>query len=230
MKRSFPLGVVLGGLILVAGCAPGHRLAEVQLEGREVAVMAAIPPAQHRITGPWILTDRGRFAPPRVREGLEAARAAQRRLDAAAGRIDVSEAIARRLLLENARLLGLRPVNDPEAADLILDVRLLDFSFAAARFDGAVRAIVEADVLLERRDTGEVIWERRVSERFAVPPAWFDAAELGRRLTPRLMTRLSTDQLAVGLEQVARVAADRMAARLAEDYRRAHRQEDRTVR
>jgi hypothetical protein len=222
ITRSLPLLLTSAGIILFAGCAPGHRLSEVELEHRSVAVMAAIPPTPRVVTGPWPLIDRPLSADGELRRRMEAGRAAQARIDRAAERVDVAEILARRALTGSARALGFRPENDPDLADFLLDVRLLEFSFSAPTFDSAVRYFTEADLVLTRRDTGEVVWQRRLRERSIVDATLF-RAEFGRRLTARQMTQLTTDELAYGIAALAEMAAGRMAQSLEAAYRAAHR-------
>jgi hypothetical protein len=222
IARSLPLLLTAAGIILLAGCAPSHRLAEVELEHRSVAVMAAIPPSPRVVTGPWPFIGRPRAAHGELGRRMEAGRAAQARLDRAAERVDVAEILARRALTGSARALGFRPENDPEQADFVLDVRLLEFSFSAPSFDSAVRYFTESDIVLTRNDTGEVVWQHRLRERGIVDAAVF-RAEFGRRLTARQMTHLTTDELANGIAAVAEMTAARMAQSLEAAYRAAHR-------
>jgi hypothetical protein len=217
--RCFPL-VLLVLAAVMAGCAPSHRLAEVELSGRTVAVMAAIPPGPRVVTGPWPFLDRPVTAPPGpARRRYEAARAAQSRLDSAAVRVDVAEVLARRALLESGRALGFRPVSDPDEADFILDVRLLDYGLYAASFESVVLFVAEADVLLLRRGSGEVVWQRRIREREPVRAELFGLdEEAGSRLTAQRLTRLSTDEMALGLAYLADFAAERVARGLSTAY------------
>jgi len=224
MRLRAPLFLFAAVVLLASGCAPGHRLAEVDLPERSVAVMAPIPPTPRIVEGPWPMVRQAVRPPPgEVRRRYDASRAAQGRLDRAAGTVDPAEVLARRSLIESARLLRVVPENDPDEAELILDVRLLQFRFTAAGFDSAVRSFVEVEARLSRAATGELLWERRFRERDAVDPQLFGAPEFGRRLSARDMTRLSTDHLAYGIESIALRTADRIARRLYDEYRVAHR-------
>jgi hypothetical protein len=215
MRRPLASLLLLAVAALVAGCAPTHRLAEVDLGERTVAVMAVIPPADV-ISGPFPFTDRRVAAPGGVaHRRYEAARAARLRFEEAAGRVDVAEIIAARALTGAGHALGFYPFDDPDAADYILDVRLLDFRLHARSFDSPVILITETDVLLIERATGEVMWQRRVRDR---QPAHGDAFGVADRLTPLRMTRLSSDEMAVGLEHLAVVAANRITRILQADY------------
>lgn len=224
MRPLLPALIVAAvAVAALSGCAPSHRLAEVSIQQQSVAVMAAIPPESHRVRGPWPFIDQP--VEPQTGEArrrFQAARVAQNRLDTAAAFVDVAEIIARRSLLESARALNFRPAGDPDTARFILDVRLIDFGFFARSFEGEVYFSAEADVRLLDGASGEEVWQRRFRERDRVRPDDF-LLEEGRRVTPLLMTRLSTDQLAYGLERLAMFAADRVAEVLASDYRRAHR-------
>lgn len=224
MRHLLPAFLIVAAAALaLTGCAPSHRLADVAIEQQSVAVMAAIPPESHRIRGPWPFIDQP--VEPRAGEArrrFQAARFAQASLDTAAAMVDVAEVVARRAILESARALNFHPAGDPDTATFILDVRLIDFGFRAPTFEGEVRFFADADVRLLDRASGEQLWQRRFRESDRVRSDDFGLEE-GRRVTPLLMTRLSADQMAFGLERLAMFAADRVVEGLARDYRRAHR-------
>lgn len=215
--RLLPLLVLVAVGVLVSGCAPSHRLAEVELAERSVAVIAAIPPTPLPVTGPWP-PDPGAVRPPGVvGRRLDGTRAAQGRLDRAAAQIDVAERIARHALAGSAQALAFRPAADPATADFVLDVRLLEYGFFARSFDSTVQFLAEADVLFVDRATNEVLWTRRVRTREAVAPEQFGVTD-GRRLSVADFTRLSTEEMAFGLEVLADIAALRIVEDLASAY------------
>ncbi len=219
--RLLPPALLLS-LVTLAGCAPSHRLAEVDLAGRSVAVMAPIPP-EPVVTGPFPYAH---GEPPRRdpwgRTGrrFEEARAAQARVDSAAAMVDVPAAVARYALAGSAETLGYRTDDDPDAADFILDVRLRDFALRAGAYTRPVALLAEADVALIERDTDRVVWEERVEVRERVTAGTFGYEDdVGDLLTPRDLAALTTGQLAYGLERLAALAATEIIEELREDYR-----------
>jgi hypothetical protein len=211
MRIASGTTVLFAILVLGAGCAPGHRLAEVQLQSQSVAVMAPITPEGGLVSGPWPLHIRG-AASTQARRVYDASRSADARLQEAARQVDVSEVVARRALAGASRALGFRPAGDPAAAEYVLDVRLLDFALRARSFNGTVSLVTSADVRLIRAASGEVMWERRLRTRDAVSAEMLGFVDDHGRVTPQYLTRLSTEQMTIGLERLALVAADRLAA------------------
>lgn len=220
--RLLPVTLLTSVLLLAAGCAPAHRLAEVDLQTRSVAVTAVIPPEPGVVSGPWPLVDR-RMAPPTARRQFEASRAADDRLQQAARQVDVAEIVARRALVGASRELAFRPADDPQAADYVLDVRLLDFALRARSFRSGVVLVTDADVRLIEAASGEVMWHRRVRNRDAVDTRHLGFTDERRRVTPEFLTRLSTEEMALGLEHLALLAADQIAGSLAGAYASARR-------
>jgi hypothetical protein len=220
------LAASLLALLMLAGCGPSHRLGQYDFAERSVAVVAAIPPGPRVASGPWseAFVDLRDPIGSAVRVGTatakwEEARKAQVRLDSAAARVDVAEIIARRALAGSASTLGLRPVNDPNAADFVLDIRVYEYGLVADSYDGATFFAVEADVVLLDGATRETVWKDEVRERevvtntlFGLPPA------AGNVVTARALARLSTEEMARGLGRLAGFAADRVTRELREDF------------
>jgi len=217
LQRPPLLAAALGAAaLLLAGCGASHRLAEVDLSGRTVAVIAAVPPGDV-VAGPWPMAHERRYLPSGpVARRAETARRAQGRLTAAARRVDVAEVVARRALVGAARELGFQPAANPREADFVLDVRLLDYGLRARSFNSPVVLVAEADVVLVERATEEVVWRRRVRERAAVSAEAFGYE--GRRITAAELAELSEDDMAQGLQHLAILAADRIVERLEGAY------------
>ena len=223
-RSLFP--VLFLTLAVLAGCGPSHRLRSYDFTGRSVAVIAAIPPGPRVTSGPWseAFVDLRDPIGSAVRVGTaakkwEEARKAQARLDSAAARVDVAAIIARRALAGSAPTLGLRPVDDPNASDFVLDIRVYEYGLVADSYDGATFFAVEADVVLLDGATREPIWEGEVRERevltnalFGLPPA------AGNVVTARALARLSTEEMARGLGRLAEFSADRVTRKLREDF------------
>lgn len=224
MPRSLVLILFLA-LVLLGGCGPSHRLAEYDFAGRSVAVMAAIPPSPRVLSGPWgeAVVDPRDPIGSAMRVGTaahkwEEARRAQARLDSAAQRVDVAEIVARRALAGSAEILGYGPVNDPRAADFVLDIRLYDYGLVADSYEGATFFAMEADVVLRDR-AGQTVWKRKMREREVLVGSIFGLpAAAGNVVTARALARLSTEEMVRGLERLAVFAADRVTERLRHDF------------
>lgn len=227
LLRPLALALLLAALLpVLSGCGPGHRLRDYDFDDRSVAVIAAIPPGPRVMGDLWAEA----FVDPRdpfgsaVRIGSaaakwEQARKAQDRLDSAAARVDVAEIVARRALAGSAPTLGLRPVDRPDDADFVLDIRVYDYGLVADSYDGATYFAMEADVVLLDEQTRETIWKERLRERevlthrlFGLPPS------AGNVVTARALAGLSVEEMEAGLVRLAEFAADRVTRELREDF------------
>ena len=105
--------VALAAVLMAAsGCGASNRLDEVSLDGRRVAVTAAIPPAPRVQAGSPVESGIDPYDPVgtavRVGTSLEKrrqARRAQARLDSVVATVDVADRIARQSLARTASLL-----------------------------------------------------------------------------------------------------------------------------
>jgi hypothetical protein len=220
------LSFALAVLPVLAGCGPSHRLGQYDFTDRSVAVIAAIPPGPRVVSGPWseAFVDLRDPIGSAVRVGTaakkwEAARKAQARLDSASARVDVAAIIARRALSGSAPVLALRPVDDPNASDFVLDIRVYHYGLVADSYEGATYFAVEADVVLLDGATREAVWKEKLSERevltntlFGLPPA------AGNVVTARALARLSVEEMERGLARLAEFAADRVTRKLRKDF------------
>ena len=229
-----PLALVLLAAALapvLAGCGPSHRLRDYDFDGRSVAVIAAIPPAPRVMSDLWSDAFIDPYDPfgSAVRVGSaaakwEQARKAQARLDSAVARVDVAEIVARRALAGAAPTLGLRPVDRPDEADFVLDIRVYDYGLVADSYDGATYFAMEADVVLFDGRTRETVWKERLREREVLTNVLFGLpAAAGNVVTARALALLSADEMEVGLVRLAEFAADRVTRELQEDFLRSRR-------
>ncbi|MDX1420898.1 MAG: hypothetical protein R3181_13115 [Rubricoccaceae bacterium] len=223
------LAVLLAAAALpLSGCSGTNRLGEVDLRGRTVAVVAAIPPHPRVQAGDPAEAAVDPYDPvgSAIRVGTAAAkyreaRRAQARLDSAVALVDVADRIARSVLLDSAELLGFAPVGRPADADYLLDLRIYDYSLVADSFEGATFFALEGDVLLLDPATGRTLWERGVKEREVLDAALFGLPAIaGNVVTARALSQLTEAEMADGLERLADYVASRVVDRLRTDYLR----------
>ena len=223
-----PLLAALLAATALAGCSGTNRLREIDLQGRTVAVVAAIPPHPRVQAGDPAEAAVDPYDPvgSAIRVGTAAAkyheaRRAQARLDSAVAQVDVAERIARSVLLDSAELIGFTPVDRPADADFLLDLRIYDYSLVADSFEGATFFALEGDVLLTDPATGRTLWEREVREREVLDAALFGLpAAAGNVVTARALSQLSEAAMVDGLERLADYVASRVVDRLRVDYLR----------
>ena len=225
-SRTFFL-VSIGLLAFVAaGCSASNRLHEVDLNGKTVAVVAAIPP-HPRVQGGH--PGEGAVDPydpvgSAIRVGTAAAkyreaREAQARLDSVVARIDIADQIARQVLLDSAELLRFIPENYPDAADFIIDLRIYDYSLVADSYEAATYFVLEGEVLLVDPARAVELWRRKIREREVLSGSLFGMpAAAGNVITARALSRLSEEDMQRGLDNLADYVATKVVERLRDDY------------
>lgn len=224
LRRFRFLPLLLVTALAAGGCASSNRLGEVSLDGRRVAVAAAIPPrpavqAGHPAEAAVDLRDPIGSA---VRLGTSAAKyrqaeRAQARLDSAVLRVDVADRIARQVLVQAAERFRFEPGSRPLDADYLLDLRVERYSLISDSFEGDTYFTLEGEMRLLEPGTGRRLWHTELRERevldgslFAFPPS------VGNVVTARALASLSQEEMAQGLLRLA----DYTAARIVETFRR----------
>lgn len=218
-------------LVLAAGtwaaCGGGNRLAEYDFAGGALALVDLGTPRPVLLTGDVdVDTDRGALeavldAGSRVAKEASA-REARARLDSAAGRVDMGEMMADRILERGSRYLGTRPVESEVEADFLLELGVRDYGIDA-RSGRDARLFVVADVILLERETGREIWSTEVRGRDRLVPA-VEGVDLPPDIfTAGGLTRISVDDFEDILRGLADVSADAVADQLREDLREARR-------
>ena len=215
----------------VTGCGPSNRLREVELGGRRVAIVAAIPPHPRVQAGSAAETGIDPYDPVgsilRVGTAIDkhrAARRAQTRLDSVVARVDVADQIARRVLVRSAEVLRIVPADRPDGADYVLDLRVADYALVADSFEGDTYFVLLGDLLLRDARTGDELWRGDIRERNVLDGSIFGLpAAVGNVVTGRALSRLTPEQMEAGLTRLADVTAQRVAERLETDYARSRR-------
>jgi len=149
-------GVLASGLV---SCGPPGALQRADFEGRALAVVAAPAPppfvfhARLAQAGVAPFAEDGR--PPQGYEETEVARAERlgARLRESLQDVTIADSVARRVGAITANTLGMEVVDDPDAADVLVDVRVLDYGLLTRGFrsDGGVDDPDAADVLVDVR-------------------------------------------------------------------------------
>lgn len=155
-------GVLASG---VAGCGPPGALQRADFEGRSLAVVAtpAPPPfvfhARLARAGVAPFAENGR--PPEGYEATEVERAERLgdRLREALQEVAIADSVARRVGAVTANTLGMDVVDDPADADVLVDVRVLDYGLLTRSFTDGAKAFIDADIaLLNPNAPDEPLW------------------------------------------------------------------------
>lgn len=223
MFRPLPF-VVLLLAVVATGCSSSNRLRDVSLDGRRVAVTAAIPPHPRVQAGSPAESRISVFDPigsaVRVGTSLDKrrqARRAQARLDSVVTHVDVADRIARQVLSRSASALRFAPAGRPDEADFVLDLRVADYALVADSFEGATFFVLLGEMRL--LDGPREVWRLRIEEREVLDRTLFGLpASVGNVITGRALATLSADEMETGLLRLADATAERVAERFRRDY------------
>ena len=216
---------------VLSGCSASNRLDEVALDGRRVAVAAAIPPAPRVQAGspaeagvnPWDPVGTAVRRETSQAKRRQATRA-QARLDSVVARLDVADRIARRTLARTATALGFTPAARPAEADFVLDLQVRDYGLVADSFEGDTFFVLLGEALFLDARTGAELWRTDLEEREVVDGTVFGLPAIaGNIVTSRALASLSAQEMAVGLQRLGDLAAERISDRLVRDYQRSRR-------
>lgn len=169
------VGAVAVVVPLLAACGGGHRLAEYDLTDRSVGVVSYAPAYPVLWTGEVRTGDAlGDPVGAVLEAGSSVAtevggRRARARLDSASTRVDVVGDLTGRTLTRASRYLGGRPVEDPAAAEFLLEVDVRRFGIDARR-SGSAYLFLDARTVLLESATGHEIWREEVRARDRLTP------------------------------------------------------------
>lgn len=210
--------------VVASGCSSSNRLRDVSLDGRRVAVTAAIPPHPRVQAGSPAESRISVFDPigsaVRVGTSLDKrrqARRAQTRLDSVVTHVDVADRIARQVLSRSASALRFAPAARPDQADYVLDLRVTDYALVADSFEGATFFVLLGEMRL--LDGSREVWRLRIEEREVLDRTLFGLpASVGNVITGRALAELTAEEMETGLLRLADATAERVAERFRRDY------------
>lgn len=216
--------LVVAASLLGSACGGRHHLADYDFAGRSIAVVRLAPPAPELYTGGREITSDNAIvavieAGSAVAVELESRRA-RSRLDSAAVTVDIASRLADGTLDRASRYLGTRPIESEDDADFLLEVDVERFGIDASG-SGAASLFVEGEAILIDGRTGDEIWSEEVSAWDRLTPSVGGAGgtATGTIVTAAALTRITVEEFARILEQLADYAADVVTDELREDLR-----------
>ena len=215
----------LAAAVLALGACSGHHLEDYDFRSRTLAVVPLTPPSPELYTGSHDISSDNALiavleAGSAVAVELESRRA-RARLDSASHNVDIADRIAERATDRAGRYLGTRRMDDPNAADFLLEIDIEWFGIDASGGDATL--FVEGEAILLDARSGREIWSEEVrawdqlTPRIGGPYEGVPAA--GTILTAAALTRITVEEYEGILEQLADYAADVMTDELREDLR-----------
>lgn len=223
MDRRAILGSVAAATLGLAACGGGHELERHNFAGSTLAVADFAPPSPALLTGAYgvdgddVLTavlDAGSQAAREVE-----ARRARTRLDSAAHLVDVRQRMSNWTLERTARYLGVSAVDNPTAADYLLEIYVRQYGIDA-RGSSSARLFMNVEAVLLDRRSGHEIWSVEVNSHDRLtPPVRMASAIPVDIVTAGTLHALTVEQLRDELAGLTDFTADYLTNQLRGDLR-----------
>ena len=209
-------------LLLLAGCATSHQLAEHDFRGAGFAAYVRTPPAPQISADYSFHIDAKNPIATAIRVGASLAKAseahlAEERMLAALEEADVAGRLHGYIHEAAAEVLGCRTVDDADLADYILDLDVREYGLEA--YSSGLSFEISLRIELVDRAHGEVIWRRGVHEEQPLTPELFGLHRaLGDVITTVALSELTEEEMTEGFARLADRAAERVVRILEDDY------------
>ncbi|RPH98507.1 MAG: hypothetical protein EHM72_12770 [Calditrichaeota bacterium] len=221
MKRLMHFLVIVSALL--SACS-SNKLREYDLRESNLAARSFIPPRADVQTGADVYFNTKDPIGTILSVGSTVAREveamkARARLDSAMMLVDIPAIVEEDVLFKAAELLNSRPVNEIDAADFLLDIDFKKHGIDAQSWAGGVDFVIDAKVNLVDQKQGRRIWKRHIEEREPLSPALFGLGpSIGNVIDAVALSKLTVEEMATGLENLAHFTADRIAHKLYDDF------------
>ena len=228
MRMTRPSYLSLAAAVLLFSGCVSAELGRVDFEGEPLFLDVIIAPDAEVHASYDIVFDAENPVRTIVSIGTSAAKAAQvektrERLDGAMRRTDIPGLLEEEIAVFFSRRMDMRIVERRSAAEFELTLDVKEYGIMAG--GGAEVELVLNAVASMYADSGrERIWRRRVHASEQVSPAFFGLPpSAGNVLSAAMLSELTEDEIAAGLERVAREASRELGAVLQRDIYRAKR-------
>ena len=219
--------LVLFGLILISilsMCCSMNKLQGYEFRDHTAAALLAYPPPPQIFTDDWTNLDFSNPVQAVIRLGTGMAREAEvsktrAKMDSAIQMVDIPEIIRIETLERGAQYLHYHPIEDIDESYFLYDIVMKHYGIDAKSWTASVYFKMEVKVTLLDNRRGTEIWRSCFDERFPISREMFglpDAA--GDLINAVSLSRLTAEQIAGGLENLAVHTSDRIIHKLQRDF------------
>ena len=216
---------------VLCACSSSNRLREYDFRDHTVAAQILTEPAAEISTDSFTWIDRHDPIGSILRVGttiykeVETARFASR-LDSALQLVDVPEEIKLRTMDKTTRVMHYQPLDDTKNADYLWDIDLRHYGIDAESWNSAVLFKIDVKVTLIDNKNTIPIWKAHIKEKQPASSVFFGIGPVTDNIfTAVALAKLSTEEIAVGLESLADYAAGRIVKKLQKDLLKAREPE-----
>ncbi|TVQ18751.1 MAG: hypothetical protein EA382_17380 [Spirochaetaceae bacterium] len=215
-------------VVVLAGCV-SRKLAERPIEGEPVRIVVRVAPDARVKANYSVTIDANDPVGSIISIGTTAAKAdqafrAQQRMDAAMRNLDLARIIDDELSSFYSDALDMPVVDSARDATYTVNVRVREYGIDAGRAGSSIRFVLKGRVEMFDPAASDRIWRYDFSEEQRVSPALFGLpTAAGNVFTAAMLADLDEQEIAAGIERVARTAAWSIGDRFQRDLYRQRR-------
>lgn len=222
--RTIPFLLVMS---LLAGlhCST-HRLHEYRLNDTTVAARTFPPPRANVYTHFNVHFDLSNPVETALSLGSTIAKEGQAararaRLDSAMAMVDIPLLIEEEVLFSSSELLQFRPVNEVELADFVFNIDIKGYGIDAHGWDAGTYFVVDTHVELVDNENQRRVWRTHMEEKEPLAPRMFGLGHSAENILDAMaLSKLTVEEIAAGLENLAGFTAQTIAKKLYRDYQK----------
>ncbi len=228
MKKPVTMGILAScGSILIltlSVCCSMNKLQGYQFRKHTASALLAYSPPPEIFTDDWSNVD---FSNPikaaigigtGIAKEVEVAKT-RAKLDSSMRMVDIPETVRIETLERGSRYLHYQPVEDTDNSDYLFDIMIRHYGIDAKSWSASVYFKMEAKIILYDNKKNTIIWKRRFDERFPVSREVFGLSNTaGDIFTVFSLSKLTSDQIAHGLENLAIYTSDQIIHKLQKDF------------
>jgi hypothetical protein len=201
-----------------------NRLQNVEFRETTASALAARPPAPQIFSDDWTGVDFSNPVQAAIGIGTGIAKEVEitktrAKLDSAMDRVDIPETMRSEILKRGAQYLHYSRVEDSDRSDFLFDIIIRRYGIDAKSWSAGVHFRMDAKVILLDNRKDKELWKSCLNERMPISPDIFGLpASAGNVITMVSLSRLTADQIADGLHQLAVYTSDKFIHKLQKDF------------
>ncbi|MBN2102607.1 hypothetical protein JW835_01035 [bacterium] len=205
-------------------CCSMNRLQGYQFREHTVSALLAYSPPPEIFTDNWADVD---FSNPvqafidigtGIAKEVEVAKT-RAKMDSAMGMVDIPEIVRIEILERGSKYLHYRAIEDTDDSDYLFDIEMRHYGIDAESWTAGVYFKIDTRITLIDNMKGKEIWRGCFDEKYPASGEFFGfSGAAGNIITMVSLSRLTTEQIALGLKNLAIHTSDRIIHKLQRDF------------
>jgi hypothetical protein len=215
--------------LILSGCCSVNQLQGHEFNERTASALLAPPPPAGVFTDGWAEPDFDNPIQAVIQIGTGIAREVEAgktraKMDSALGMVDIPDILQAETLERGSKTLRFRPIEDTDRSDYLFELVIEKYGIEAKSWTSGVDFRLEAKITLFENSKRRQIWRHCFDEKVAVSRDIFGLPGAANNvITMITLSRLTPNQIADGLENLAVRTSDRIIRRLQEDFAKKNR-------